>query len=266
MENVVTFYSNKPPPIMVNGERIRDEEIAAAAAQFSEMKDAHEAAARSLVVRTLLRQRALELDIEAESEESAVEQLLAQELEIASVSDVEVQRYFEGNRHRFRNGDLFEVRHILFDSTDAAGKAAVVREAEAELLQLKLDPAGFAERARAVSRCTSAELGGMLGQVSEGALVPEFWAALLAFGKTGLLPNLVESRFGHHIILIERCARGEALPFEACQTRIRDFLTAHREMLSYRQYLARLIEAAKITGINLDDQKPQPPGPGLPLE
>lgn len=266
MNNVVTFYRKTPQSITVNGEPVTDEEIDAAAGQFADAPKPRQAAARSLVLRALLRQRAAALQVVADGEEAAIEKLLEQEITPQPVAEEEVRRYFEGNRQKFRSGDLFEVSHILFDTIGAEDAKAAVLKAEGVLFQLKNDPECFAEVARDQSCCSSAKIGGALGQISPGSVVPEFWAALVGFGRTGLLPQLVETRFGHHIVRIERCALGEALPFEAVQARVRDYLAGRLEQLGYQQYVARLVEQADIRGIDLDDQKPQPAGPGLPLE
>lgn len=218
------------------------------------------------MVRTLLRQRAAALGLAADDEESAVDQLLAREIAVPAVSDEEVRRYFEANRQKFRSGDLFEARHILFETAGEADPQAARQQAERVLFQLKNDPESFAHIAAAESRCSSAKVGGALGQISQGAVVPEFWAALVGHGRAGLLPHLVETRFGHHIVRIDRLALGEALPFEAVQARIREYLTGRIEQLSYQRYVAQLIEQARITGIDLGDQRAQPAGPGLPIE
>lgn len=266
MDNIVTFYRNGPEAIVVNGERISEETIVAVTAQFPDAPNPRQAAARSLVVRTLLRQRAATVGIEADSEEAAVEKLLEREVTLEPVTDEEIRRYFDANRQRFRSGDLFEVRHILFDTTHDAEDRATAQKAERALFHLKNNPEAFERVAKEESCCTSARIGGALGQISEGAVVPEFWVALVTFGKIGLLPQLVESRFGHHIVMIDRLALGEALPFEAVQARIRDYLIGRREQLTYQQYVAQLISQAQIVGIDLGDQEPKPAGPGLPVE
>lgn len=266
MNQIVTFHRNGPPRITVNGERISDEALEAAVAEFADAPKPREAAARALVVRTLLRQRAAALGIEADSEDAAVEQLLAREVSLGSVSDEEVRRYFEGNRQKFRSGDLFEAHHILFATNQAADREDAIRKAEGTLFQLKTDPELFERVAKEESACSSGQLGGSLGQLTLGAVVPEFWAALVGFGKVGLVPHLVETRFGHHIIRIDRCALGEALPFEAAEPQIRNYLAERLEQRAYQQYIAELIGQARITGIDLGDQRPQPAGPGLPLE
>ena len=215
------------------------------------------------MIRTLLRQRAITLQIEAEDEESAVEKLLEREVVQPTVSEEEIRRYFEGNRQKFRSGDLFEARHILFETTGEADKQATLQKAERALFHLKNDPESFERVAKEESSCTSATVGGALGQLSQGSVVPEFWAALVGFGKAGLLPHLVESRFGHHIIFIDRLKLGEPLPFEAVQGRIREYLSARLEKVTYQQYIAQLIEHAEIVGIDLGDQRSKPAGPGF---
>lgn len=264
MSSVVTFYKKAPNTITVNGESISEAEIDALMDQFADTEKPREAAARSLVIRVLLRQRAVMLEIEAADEEAAIEKLLEREVILQPVFEEEIRRYFEGHRQKFRSGDLFEVRHILFDTTDAVDNKAAIQKAEAALLCIKNNPASFERIAKEESACSSAKIGGALGQLSTGSVVPEFWAALIAFGKAGMLPNLVETRFGHHIIQINRCVMGEALPFEAAQARIRDYLNSRLEQVTYQQYIAGLIEHATITGIDLGDQALQPTGQGLP--
>lgn len=266
MNNVVTFYRKQPQGITVNGERIDEEAIEAAMAQFADSPKPREAAARSLVVRAVLRQRAAALKIEADDEEAAIEKMLEQEVSVPPVSEEEIRRYYEGNRQKFRSGDLFEVRHILFAPDEETDAKELARKADAALFQIKDDPESFERVAREQSACSSAKLGGALGQISQGGVVPEFWAALVGFGKAGLLPQPVESRFGQHIVLVDRCAIGEPLPFEAVQARVRDYLVGRLERLTCQQYVAQLIEQSQITGIDLGDQRPQPAGPGLPLE
>lgn len=264
MNNVVTFYKKAPKGIVVNGELIADAEIDAAVAQFADAADPRDAAARALVIRTLLRQRARQLEIEAADEEGAIEALLERELVPQPVFDDEVLRYYEGNRQKFRSGDLFQVSHILFDTTGKDTRKAVLQKAEAALLLLGEKPEAFAELAGRESACSSGKQGGALGQISQGGVVPEFWSALVAFGKPGLLPQLVETRFGHHIVSIERCAMGEALPFEAVQSRIRDYLAGRLEQVCYQRYIAQLVEQSEIVGIELGEQTALGSGPGLP--
>lgn len=266
MENIVTFYKKPPKSITVNGEPIGDDEIDALTSQFADSPKPRDAAARSLIIRALLRQRAVALEVEAGDEESAIEKLLEREVIVPPVFDDEIRRFFDGNPQKFRSGDLFEVRHILFDTVGDVDKVAVIRKAEGVLLGLKNNPESFEEVARKDSCCSSGKEGGRLGQISPGTVVPEFWAALIGFARTGILPHLVETRFGHHIVLIDHFALGQALPFEAVKVRIHDYLKARLEQLTHQEYIAHLLEDANVTGIELGDQQPQPAGAGLPSQ
>ncbi len=267
METVISFHSRKPRAVSVNGEVIPEEDIAQATEAFADSPDPRAAAARALAVQVLLRQRAASAGIDSATPEEAVEKLLAQEIPPQPVSEDEVRRYYEGNPARFSSGDLFQVRHILFD-TRAGDEAARERARQAAdlLLQLKGNPDGFEAAARRYSVCTSAEVGGQLGQLSAGSVVPEFWTALVAYGRNGLLPNLVETRFGLHLVLVEQCVQGKVLPFEIVAPRIREHLAEHRETLVQREYVARLISESRVAGVDFGDTSPAPPGPGLPAE
>lgn len=267
MNQVVSFHHKQPKGIVVNGEAITEETITAALEKYAQTPDPREAAARMLAVWTLLRQRAAILQIEAEDEEQAIEKLITLEVKAPPVTDEEVRRYFEGHRQKFRSGDLFEARHILFTANvgDKEARTEGLRRADATLSYLKSHPEEFEQVAQRDSECTSAKLGGALGQLSLGAVVPEFWSALVGFGKTGMLPQPVETRFGYHIVMVDRCAIGQELPFEAVEKRVRDYLVNRLEQISYRQYVAGLIESSKISGVDFGNPDSKTAGPGLSM-
>lgn len=267
MNQVVTFHHKKPKGIVVNGEAISEEIVTAAMEKYTQMPEPREAAARMLAVWALLRQRAAILKIEADNEEQAIEQLITLEVKVPPVTDEEVRRYFDGHRQKFRSGDLFEARHILFEAPvgDKKARGEVARRAESTLSYLQSHPDEFEQVAQRDSTCTSAKLGGSLGQLSLGSVVPEFWSALLGFGKTGFMPQPVETRYGYHIVLVDRCALGQELPFEAVEKRARDYLCNRLEQISYRQYVAGLIESSNISGVDFGNTDAQAAGPGLSM-
>jgi peptidyl-prolyl cis-trans isomerase D len=94
--------------------------------------------------------------------------------------------------------------HILFkvtpDMTPAA-KAAVKAQAQEILTKIK-GGADFAAMAKQYGSDGTKDKGGDLGYFDKTSMVPEFSKA--AFGATslGLLPNLVETNFGYHIIKV----------------------------------------------------------------
>lgn len=237
--------------ISINGESIDSAAIAAAAQAFAGHPDPVEAAARTLAVRVLLRQRALVTGVVAADEESAIETLLEREVVVPPVSDEECRRMWEGHRARYRSGDLFEASHILLQPAEEETPAEFGKRAEDALLAVKARPQDFAALAERWSVCPSALQGGRLGQLSRGSVVPEFWHALLAFGRPGVLPDLVPTRHGLHVVCIERAAPGEELPYEAAAPRIRAELAERMAEMAYRRYVGELAAGSTIEGIDL---------------
>lgn len=267
MDQVVAFHHQKPNGIVVNGEAISEEIITAAMEKYAQMPEPREAAARVLAVWALLRQRVAVLQIEADTEEQAFDRLVDLEVKVPPVTDEEVRRYFDGHRQKFRSGDLFEARHILLEAPvgDKQARSDAARRAESTLSYLQSHPDDFEKVAQRDSTCTSAQLGGSLGQLSLGSVVPEFWSALVGFGKTGLIPQPVETRYGFHIVSVDRCAIGQELPFEAVEKRVRDYLCNRLEQMSYRQYVAGLIESSKISGVEFGKTDAQAAATGMPM-
>ena len=91
--------------------------------------------------------------------------------------------------------------HILFKGSDDSdeAKAQARQEALSVLRQIK-NGADFSEMARQHGTDGTASRGGDLGWFREGAMVAPFQEAVFAANEPGLLPNLVETDFGYHII------------------------------------------------------------------
>ena len=91
--------------------------------------------------------------------------------------------------------------HILFkgeDDSDAAKQEA--RSQALSVLRQIRNGADFAEMAQQHGTDGTASRGGDLGWFRSGAMVAPFQEAVFAATKTGLLPSLVETDFGYHII------------------------------------------------------------------
>ena len=74
-------------------------------------------------------------------------------------------------------------------------------------------PQEFGAVAEAHSDCPSAQQGGNLGQLTTGSTVPEFEKALDTMVPGDARPTIVETRFGVHLVSLDRRTPGEALPF-----------------------------------------------------
>lgn len=208
-------------------------------------------------VHELLRQRAVALgwlDNEAESEqtEQAIERVLAEEVRIPDADEMACQRYYGQHLQRYQSGELVYARHILFQITPGAPVASVRAVAEAMLAELRAQPALFAERARSHSNCPSGELGGELGQLQRGATVPEFEQILFEDCTLGVLPKLVKTRFGFHIVAVDQRVPGKQLLFEHVHERVAEDLRRDAEALALGQYVRVLAGQAELQGVELD--------------
>lgn len=168
-----------------------------------------------------LRERARSLGLceadaggEPAGEEQLLEALLEHDLRVPEPSEEECRRYHEAHADELRQGALAEADHILFAVTDTTPIEALRRHAEGVLNALLAGQADFEALARAESNCPSAQVGGNLGQLSREQCVPEFWAALAQHGQPGLLPRLVTTRFGLHVVRVHRFDPGRLPPFE----------------------------------------------------
>jgi len=222
------------------------------------------AAARALAVRELLLQEARRIVIDAQpltdgegrtetTEEASIRALVEREISSPIPDETACRRYYTHNLKRFRSADLYEAAHILIAARpgDRAAYAAARTEAEAVTAALLDAPARFAELASAHSACPSKAVGGNLGQLSPGDTAPEFDAALRAMAPGEITTEPVATRFGHHIIRLDRKIEGRQLSFEVVRERIADYLVDRTRHTAIAQFVARLTARAEITGVDL---------------
>lgn len=177
------------------------------------MEDTIDIAMSSMMDR--LRERATELDLKADSDEALLEAVLEHDVQIPEPDAEECLRYYESHGEQLRQDDLLEADHILFAVTESTPIDLLRKHAEHTLNTLLSGQADFGEVALGESNCPSAQVGGNLGQLSRDQCVPEFWNTLIEFGQPGLVPRLVRTRFGLHIVRIQRIEQGNLPPFEA---------------------------------------------------
>jgi peptidyl-prolyl cis-trans isomerase C len=227
--------------------------------------DAWREAARSLVIRELLLQEARRIGVNAAPEydeagrhetedEALIRGVVEQEVTTPEPDAATCRRYYEQNRNAFRSPAIYEAAHILFAARrdDAEAFARAEESARAALDALRREPACFADLARMHSACPSAAQGGNLGQLTLGQTTPEFEAALVALPVGAISEAPVETRYGLHIIRLDRKVEERQLPFELAAERIADYLRESVTRRATAQYIARLVSRAKITGVALE--------------
>ncbi len=264
----VQFPAAKPVTVSVNGVAIARDAIVREMQHHPAPKPlaAWQQVARALVVRELLLQRARHLGVAAApisdadgrretDDEAVMRALVEREVTVPEPDDETCRRYYARNRDRFRSPDIYEAAHILFAAApvDREAYAQARADAAAVLATLQSNPESFAALARAYSRCPSAAQGGNLGQITRGQTTPEFERALMTLAPGQLCAEPVATRYGFHVIRLERKHEGQTLPYKAVAGRIADYLRDSVRRRADAQYIARLVSAAQIEGIELAD-------------
>jgi peptidyl-prolyl cis-trans isomerase C len=192
----------------------------------------------------------------SETATAAIERLLERALKVPEPSTEACRRHYAAHTCKFATGERARVRHILFAVTPGVDVVALRKRAEATLLDVRCHDgkAGddFANAARTLSNCPSGAEGGDLGVLTAHDCAPEF--AREIFGKTeiGVLPRLVHSRFGLHVVEVQAREPGETPAFDAVRGAVANSLRQQGFVTALRQYLQLLAGAAAIEGVDLE--------------
>lgn len=256
-------------PIRLNGIPLPPQMIAAEAQHHPSRTPAlaYQAAARAIIIRTLLLEEAQREGITAEAElvspgkrelddEAKIRALVEVRIPINEPDEAECRAFYEADPARFRSPDLYEASHILFlaHPHDAATYAAATAKATVIIAELSVAPDRFETIARAQSECDSRANGGRLGQIARGETVPEFEEALGILAEGHISPQPVTSRYGVHVLRLDARAVGETLPFVYVQDQISCYLAEKSWRRDVADYIESLIGGAQIEGIGLERQ------------
>ncbi|WAL85092.1 peptidylprolyl isomerase [Pandoraea sp. XJJ-1] len=254
-----TLLADARAPVRVNGVEIPTSAIDEAAAELADAPiagadptaDAETMARYALAIRELVRQRAVELGlpIDADRPDAMADAVFAKEVATPVATAEESRRYYEQHRDRFTSGELVHASHILFGVTGRAPLALVRAKAEETLNAILQAPDQFETMAAERSNCPSAQVGGSLGQLERTSCVPEFAQGIFGSDEIGVLPRLIKTRFGFHLVRIDHRVPGALIPFEAVQDDIATMLTAQVRLRATRQYVQLLAAQADLEGV-----------------
>lgn len=194
----------------------------------------------------------------SEAASAAIEALLERELELPDPSEDACRRHHQTHAARYSSGERLHARHVLFAVTPGVDVVALRQRAERALLDLRCHDgdvaaadAAFAKAAREWSNCPSGAAGGDLGWLTREDCAPEFARELFASAEIGVLPRLVHSRFGLHVVEVLQRQPGTPQPFEAVQSAVAQTLRQQTYVSAMRQYLSLLAGRAELVGVPL---------------
>ena len=165
-------------------------------------------------------------------------------------NEKEILEHFEANRDEYIRSDRAQAQHILIQA-DAAKPADMAR-AKKRLGEIRKQIEGgadFSELAAAHSDCPSGrKSGGSLGWFDKGTMVPEFDAVVFAM-EVGRLSEIVETKFGVHLIYKIAAEPGGPAEFVDVRDKIRDFMRHARRGEALSSYVNELKTKAVIEGV-----------------
>lgn len=189
--------------------------------------------------------------IVSEAASVAIEALLAHELQLPEPDEAACRRHHAAHAARYSRGERVELRHVLFAVTPGVDVNALRRRAEACLIDLRCRPQAFADAARENSNCPSGAAGGALGWLEAHECAPELAREIFAHPEVGVLPRLVATRFGWHVVEVLAREAGQPLPFDAVRAAVAQALRQQAYATALRQYLQQLAGQACIEGLAL---------------
>jgi peptidyl-prolyl cis-trans isomerase C len=192
----------------------------------------------------------------SEAASSAIEAWLERELPVPEPSGEACRRHHAAHPARYRSGERVRVRHILFAVTPGMNVVALRNRAEACLLDVRCHDGqaadGFGRAARELSNCPSGADGGELGWLSPGDCAPELARELFGHVEVGVLPRLVHSRFGLHVVEVLQREGGVPQAFETVRGAVETTLRQQAWVTALRQCLQVLAGEAVLEGVELD--------------
>jgi peptidyl-prolyl cis-trans isomerase C len=193
----------------------------------------------------------------SEEASDAIETLLENNLAVPEPSDDACRRHHAAHQATYSTGERLNLRHILFAVTPGVDVVALRNRAETTLLDVRchdgqaLDDA-FAKAASTMSNCPSGAEGGSLGWLVHADCAPEFAKELFGHKEIGVLPRLVHSRFGLHVVEVLQRAAGIEQPFEVVRGAVAMSLRQKSYVTALRQYLRLLAGNAVIVGVDIE--------------
>lgn len=219
----------------------------------------------------------------SEAAAEAIEGLLDAALTLPEPDERACRRHHAAHGNRYAVGEQVLARHVLFAVTPGIDINALRSRAENCLLDLRANVAGrsaasaaasaaggeaggeaasdaaseaagadrFATAAAANSNCPSGREGGQLGWLSNSDCSPEFARELFGRSEIGVLPRLVHSRFGLHVVEVQARRPGVVPPFQQVRAAVAQSLRQQSFATALSQYLRLLAGQARVVGVDL---------------
>lgn len=184
-----------------------------------------------------------------ETKEAMIAQMFVEEKALADVkiSDEEVKKYYDEHEEEFSTPAQVRVSHILiqFDGDAAEEQKKEAKKKAQKALSRVKSSEDFSAVAKEVSDCPSSEKGGDLNFFARGRMVPEFEDVAFSL-NVGDLSEIVETRFGYHIIKVTDKKEQEKIDFEEYKDRIKSMILQRKRGKAMKEWLGKIKSKADI--------------------
>jgi len=164
-----------------------------------------------------------------------------------AISERKIAEYYHDNQKEFWESSQVRAKQILIlFEKDVSDK--IKKKKNKQIKKILAEVKGgkdFAEAAKEYSEDVSASLGGDVGFVKKGQMVPEFEKAVYRL-KEGEISGVVETEYGYHIIKAEEIKKGRTIPFKDVKNKIKNILSTSKQESAYKAWISELRESAFI--------------------
>jgi peptidyl-prolyl cis-trans isomerase C len=165
----------------------------------------------------------------------------------ATVSDQEIKAFYESSPGLFKQPEQVRASHILIKvepQADESKKAAARKKIE-EIQHRVQKGENFAALAKEFSQGPSSAKGGDLGYFGQGQMVKPFEEAAFAI-IPGDVSDIVETRFGYHLIKVIERKSQTTIAFEDIKDRLGRYLKQQKVQKEVSVNVQKLKEKAKV--------------------
>jgi parvulin-like peptidyl-prolyl isomerase len=172
--------------------------------------------------------------LEMIKDELVINVWMKKQLDNVIVSDSEAKDFYEKNSDKFMQEATLHARHILVKTEQEAQKIIdELKPQQGKALQEK-----FVALAKAKSTGPSGPNGGDLGTFKKGQMVPTFSEAVWALQEGKITTKPVKTRFGYHVIYLEKKNPASAMAYDEVKPQI-------VATLKQKQFTTKIQEMAK---------------------
>jgi len=236
----------------VNGKNITQQDVDMAMARFPQQNQEYFASEigkeqflEQLISFELLHKFAIDEHLEETEDFKSQLELLKKDLliqaavkkvlDVVTISDEEVKKYFEDNKEMFKGEASVRAKHILIDNED---KAKEIKEKINNGLS-------FEDAAREFSTCPSNSQGGDLGTFTRGKMVPEFEDAAFEL-EIGQISEPVKTQFGYHLIKVDEKLSEVMKSFDEVKDSLKLNLLGQKQNMEYIKLINDLKQEQKV--------------------